>query len=102
MYGVYTITKRKAEFIDGEWVAGEIVEVIDNLKNNISKPRYIKGATSSTIVIYRIFSKSKTIPSLNILKVISQSKPRKNHFILIQISISKSKRLRNKYAFISD
>lgn len=36
MYGIYTITKRKAEFIDGEWVAGEIVEVIDNIRNNFT------------------------------------------------------------------
>jgi len=36
MKGIYTITKRKAEFVDGEWVAGDIIEVLPPTENRIT------------------------------------------------------------------
>ena len=36
MYGEVTIIKREAEFINGEWVAGEIKEILDPVRNRIT------------------------------------------------------------------
>ena len=58
MYGEYTITKRKAEFIDGEWIAGDIVDVFGPFKNVITpqmdrmiRSRDEAGRNDSEVVI---------------------------------------------------
>jgi len=40
MHGEFTIIKRKAELVDGEWVAGEIIDVFDPVRNRLSYPLY--------------------------------------------------------------
>lgn len=52
MFGVATLELRHAEFINGEWVAGEVIQSIEN-KNQILYNRYIEYIQDNDFSVYR-------------------------------------------------